>query len=70
MRNSTKLKVLLLKYTLSLDLDDDQAFVLLLINKANNETNQFHGKSYSSVLSLAYSFMLKELKRQEKGIDY
>jgi hypothetical protein len=68
MRNSTKLKTLLIKYTVSLDLDDDEAFVLLLIDKSNNETKQFHGKSYSSVLSMAYSFMLRALKQQEKGL--
>ena len=68
MRNSTKLKTLLIKYTVSLDLDDDEAFVLLLIDKSNNETKQFHGKSYSSVLPMAYSFMLRALKQQEKGL--
>ncbi len=66
MRNTTKLKVLLLKYTVSLDLDDDGCFVLLLTDKSNNDMKQFEGKSYSQVLAFAYSFLLRELKNQEK----
>jgi hypothetical protein len=62
MRNTTKLKVLLLKYTVSFDMDADESFILLLTDKATNDMHQFEGKSYSKVLAMAYSFLLKELK--------
>lgn len=64
MRNSTKLKILLQKYTISLDLDTDEQFKLILTDKATNEMEQFEGKSYSVVLSKAYSFLLKCLREQ------
>jgi hypothetical protein len=62
MRNSTKLKILLQKYTVSLDLDSDDLFILLLTEKGNNNMQQFEGKSYSAVLAKAYSYLLKSLK--------
>jgi hypothetical protein len=65
MRNNTKLKTLLLKYTVSFDMDDDEQFTLLLTDKANNHMHQFEGTSYGKVLAMAYSFLLKELKKQE-----
>jgi hypothetical protein len=65
MRNTTKLKVLLLKYTVSFDMDDDERFTLLLTDKATNDMHQFEGESYGKVLARAYSFLLKELKKKE-----
>ncbi|MBL0308913.1 MAG: hypothetical protein IPP77_04320 [Bacteroidetes bacterium] len=65
MRNTTKLKTLLIKYTVSLDMDDDGGWVLLLTDKGNNEMKQFEGESYSRVLSLAYSFLLRDLKKDQ-----
>jgi hypothetical protein len=62
MRNSTKLKNILLKYSLALDMDDGELFRLTLVDKASNEMASFEGKSYGDVLKLAYSFMLKEIK--------
>ena len=66
MRNTTKLKTLLLKYTVSFDMDDDGLFTLLLTDKATNDMQQFEGESYSKVLAKAYSFLLKHLKNQDK----
>ena len=63
MRNSTKLKTLLIKYTVTLDMDDDAVFKLILTDKQTNEAQLFEGKSYSMVLSKAYSYLLKELKK-------
>ncbi|HLG34017.1 MAG TPA: hypothetical protein VI757_03995 [Bacteroidia bacterium] len=62
MRNSTKLKTLLLKYTISLDMGDDEIFKLLLTDKQTNEAQMFEGKSYSMVLGKAFSYLLKQLK--------
>ncbi|MCW5908510.1 MAG: hypothetical protein KIS94_11675 [Chitinophagales bacterium] len=62
MRNTTKLKTLLLKYTVSFDMDADGLFTLLLIDKNTNHTKRFEGESYSKVLAKAYSYLLKEVK--------
>jgi hypothetical protein len=67
MRNNTKLKTLLLKYTVSFDMDDDGFFTLLLTDKATNETHLFEGSSYGKVLALAYSFLLKKLKTDPRN---
>lgn len=62
MRNTTKLKTLLQKYTVSLDMNDDETFVLLLTDKSNNEMHEFEGQSYSTVIAKAYSYLLRVLK--------
>ena len=62
MRNTTKLKILLQKYTVSLDMNDDESFILLLTDKSNNEMHEFEGESYSVVIAKAYSYLLRTLK--------
>lgn len=66
MRNSTKLKTLLIKYTVSLDMDDDGRWVLLLTDKSNNNMKEFEGESYGKVLTAAYSFLKQELKNTDQ----
>lgn len=63
MRNTTKLKALLLKYTVSFDMNDDEQFQLMLTDKQNYKAQLFEGESYSIVVAKAYSYMLKELKK-------
>jgi hypothetical protein len=63
MRNATKLKTLLMKFTVSLDLGDDDLFKLMLTDKQTNNAQLFEGKSYSVVLAKAYSYLLQELKK-------
>jgi len=63
MRNTTKLKILLQKYTVSFDMDENESFVLLLTDKSNNNMQQFEGESYSAVLAKAYSYLLRVLKK-------
>ena len=65
MRNTSKLKLLLQKYTVSLDMDEDGLWVLTLADKYNNEMQQFEAESYSRVLAKAYSYLLKEIKNQQ-----
>ena len=62
MRNTTKLKHLLLKYTVSLDMNDDEFFQLVITDKVNNNMQMFEGKSYSIVIAKAYSHLLHQLK--------
>lgn len=63
MRNTTKLKVLLQKYTVTLDLNDDESFLLLLTDKSNNDMQEFVGESYSAVVAKAYSYLLRTMKK-------
>ena len=63
MRNTTKLKTLLMKYTVSFDMGDDENFKLMLLDKQSNQSHLVEGPSYSIVLGKAYSFMLQELKK-------
>ena len=63
MRNTTKLKILLQKYTVSMDMNDDETFLLILTDKNNNNMQEFEGKSYSTVLAKAYSYLLRILKK-------
>jgi hypothetical protein len=62
MRNTTKLKILLQKYTVTINRDEDEIFILLLTDKNNGKMQEFDGKSYSSVLSKAYNYLLRVLK--------
>ncbi|MBE0651185.1 MAG: hypothetical protein IH595_10125 [Bacteroidales bacterium] len=62
MRNTTKLKILLQKYTVSLNTDDDAVFKLRLTDKDRGTMQDFEGASYSIVLAKAYSYLLKVLK--------
>lgn len=62
MRNSTKLKTLLLKYTILLDLTNDGLFKLVLTDKQTQKTEFFEGESYGKVLAMAYSYLLRDLK--------
>lgn len=66
MRNNTKLKTLLLKYTVSFDMDDNGLFTLLLIDKNTNNTHAFEGESYGKVLAKAYSYLLRVLKEDKR----
>jgi hypothetical protein len=66
MRNTTKLKTLLLKYTVSFDMDDDEHFILILTDKIKGNIHEFEGESYGRVLAKAYGFLLKSLKEKNK----
>jgi hypothetical protein len=63
MRNTTKLKILLQKYRVSLDMDVDEQFKLLLTDKDTGKIHELEGKSYSIVISKAYSYLLRVLKK-------
>jgi hypothetical protein len=63
MRNTTKLKILLQKYTVTLNLDVDEVFHLRLTDKDKGTVKDIEGASYSIVLTKAYSYLLKVLKK-------
>lgn len=66
MRNTTKLKTILIRYTVTLDLNEEEQFVMTLTDKNFGESHQITAANYSSAMSKAYSFLLKELKKEEK----
>jgi len=45
-------------------MDDDGRFILTLLDKFDNDMQEFEGESYSRVIAMAYSFLLKELKKR------
>ena len=66
MRNTTKLKQILLKYDLDLSMDDDGILKITLIDKNTRAVAGFEHSSYSSLLNKSYSHFLKELKMQTR----
>ena len=64
MRNNTKLKLLLQKYTVTFERESDGLFVLLLTDKDTGRMKEFEGKSYSAVLGKAYSYLLRIIKTE------
>jgi hypothetical protein len=65
MRNTTKLKQILLKYAITLTMDDDGLFTLALDDKHQHEENVFfEGKSYAIVVDKAHRYMNKKIKSE------
>ena len=64
MRNSTKLKTLLIKYSLTIERNEDGIFKIVLTDKQDSSSHLFEGESYGSALSKAYSHLLKEVKKK------
>jgi hypothetical protein len=62
MKNTTKLRHILKLYTVSLDMDDEDQFYLTLVGKNKGGSATFVNKSYTSVMSKAFSHLMKELK--------
>ncbi|MFL5753573.1 MAG: hypothetical protein ACJ76F_09210 [Bacteroidia bacterium] len=65
MRNTTKLKHILLKFSLAIDMDDEGIFKLTLVDKTDPDVmHTLEEKSYSAAIAKAYSVFLKELKKK------
>jgi len=62
MRNTTKLKQILLKYDLALSMEEENLLKLTLVDKITGQLYSFEHSSYSQLLSKSYSHFLKELK--------
>jgi hypothetical protein len=67
MRNTTKLKQILLKYDLALSMQDDGLLQLSLVDKDDGSLHSFEHASYSHLISKAYSHLLRELKITVSG---
>ncbi|MBI1222428.1 MAG: hypothetical protein GC180_07485 [Bacteroidetes bacterium] len=66
MRSTTKLKLILLRYTVTLDINDEEQMILMLTDKVHGGHQTFSGQTYSVLVGKAYSWMMRELKSEEK----
>jgi hypothetical protein len=66
MRNTTKLKQILLKYDLALSMEEDNLLKLTLVDKNSGSFASFEHSSYSLLLNKCYSHFLKEIKIKSK----
>jgi hypothetical protein len=62
MRNTTKLKQILLKYDLALSMEDEGLLKLSLVDKTTGRVESFEHISYSQLIGKGYSHLLKTLK--------
>lgn len=62
MRNTTKLKQILLKYDLALSLEEENLLKLTLVDKSTGKIKDFEHSSYSHLIRKGYSHLLKSLK--------
>ncbi len=67
MRNTTKLKQILLKYDLALSLEEEVLLKMSLVDKDNGKVFHFEHSSYSQLMSKAYAHFLKSLKKEMKS---
>jgi hypothetical protein len=68
MRNTTKLKQILLKYDLDLSMDEDNLLKLTLVDKSTGTLASFENSSYSQLINKSYSHFLKELKTNTEKV--
>jgi hypothetical protein len=65
MRNTTKIKHLLVLYYLDLSMDDDGLMHLTITNKATGEEKQFESTKYAVVIDKAFRYMSKETRKSD-----
>jgi hypothetical protein len=65
MRNTTKLKQVLLKYDLAISMEEESLLKITLVDKITGSLIHFEHSSYSNLLSKCYSYFLKQLKNEE-----
>ncbi len=69
MRNTTKLKQILLKYDVDISMDEENLMKLTLVDKITGSLAFFEHSSYSHLINKSYSHFIKELKRvTHKGL--
>ena len=71
MRNTTKLKQILLKYNLDLSMEEEDLMKMTLVDKVNGRMYSFEHASYSHLIGKAYGYFLKEIKKdlQKSGVN-
>ena len=62
MKNTTKLKLILLKYSVSFDMDEDENLLVTLTDKRHGEKETFVHKNYTAVMRQAFVYMNKQIR--------
>ncbi|BFG70148.1 hypothetical protein KACHI17_10290 [Sediminibacterium sp. KACHI17] len=62
MRNTTKLKLILQHYNIDFSMSEDLEITLTLFDKETGDTEDFSGKSYTHLISRAYTYFNKRRK--------
>jgi hypothetical protein len=65
MRNTTKLKQILLKYDVDISMDEENLMKLTLVDKITGSHTFFEHNSYSQLINKGFSHFMKELKKAE-----
>jgi len=68
MRNTTKLKQILLKFNLDLSMEEEDLMKMTLVDKFTGRMKSFEHSSYSHLIGKAHGYFLKEIKGA-KGKD-
>jgi len=66
MRNTTKLKQILLKYDLDLSMEEDGLLKLTLVDKISGSLASFESSSYSNLISRCYAHFLKQIQLEKR----
>lgn len=61
MRLTTKIKHLLFKYEVKMDMPDEGLFVITLTDNGTGELNTFEADTWSSTVDQAYKFLKQEI---------
>jgi len=69
MRNTTKLKHLLVLYYLDLSMDDDGLMHLTITNKTTGQQKEFESTKYAVVVDKAFRYMSKETRSADYSQD-
>ena len=65
MRNTTKIKHLLVLYFLDLSMDDDGLMHLTITNKTTGQQKEFESTKYAVVIDRAFRYMSKETSKTD-----
>ena len=64
MKNTTKLKLILLIYIVSFDLNEDENLQMTITDKRNGEKETFIHKNYTAVVGMAFVYMNKQIRKR------
>jgi len=62
MKNTTKLKLILLKYSVTFDMDEDENLLMTITDKRHGEKETFVHKNYTAVVRKAFVYMNKQIR--------
>jgi hypothetical protein len=63
MKNTTKLKLILIRYSVTFDMDEDENLQLTLSDKKDRAKQTFIHKNYTAVVRMAFVYMNKEARK-------